>query len=102
MAACMSSHMLTGTLSPIELTAHVMQQRPDARAAASPLPAGERSAHEVRRVRGLRSIERPEPPHPTPLPYGEREQTESAARLLLHRAAFAEAFHLVAIEPKLP
>src|SRR5262245_35033818 len=34
------------------------------------------------RVRGFRSIERPEPPHPTPLPSGEREQTESVVRVV--------------------
>src|SRR5262245_44614348 len=50
----------------------------DERAAASPLPAVQRSTAEGGRVRGLQSSERAEPPHPTPLPFGEREQTESA------------------------
>ena len=39
-----------------------------------PLPGGERV-----RVRGFEPIEGPRPPHPTPLPNGEREQTECAA-----------------------
>src|SRR5207253_609283 len=46
---------------------------------APPLPTGERSAHEVRRVRGAGSIDRSGPPHPSPLPCGERELTEIAA-----------------------
>jgi len=41
-----------------------------------PLPVGERV-----RVRGLEPIERASPPHPTPLPDGEREPTTDAARL---------------------
>src|SRR3984893_17215479 len=46
---------------------------------ASPLPAGERSAHEVRRVRGIGTLDEAGPPHPNPLPTGERERTELAA-----------------------
>ena len=33
------------------------------------------------RVRGFEPIERAMPPHPTPLPNGEREPTTDAARL---------------------
>src|SRR5262249_746423 len=33
-------------------------------ATRAPLPVGERSAHEVRRVRGARTIENARPPHP--------------------------------------
>jgi hypothetical protein len=40
-----------------------------------PLPGGERV-----RVRGFEPIEGIRPPHPTPLPNGEREQTEFSAR----------------------
>jgi hypothetical protein len=43
-----------------------------------PLPIEERA-----RVRGVEPIEGPIPPHPTPLPTGERGQTEPAARLRL-------------------
>jgi hypothetical protein len=43
---------------------------------AFPLPVGERV-----RVRGFEPIEGLIPPHPTPLPSGEREPTTDAARL---------------------
>ena len=45
---------------------------------AFPLPVGERV-----RVRGFEPIEGIRPPHPTPLPNGEREPTADAARLRL-------------------
>jgi hypothetical protein len=44
-----------------------------------PLPGGERVG-----VRGFEPIERFVPPHPTPLPNGEREQTAVAARVQLN------------------
>src|SRR5205085_2427928 len=47
---------------------------------SSPLPCGERSARGARRVRGHRSSEGAAPPHPNPLPTGEREPTACAAR----------------------
>jgi hypothetical protein len=43
-----------------------------------PLPVGERV-----RVRGFEPIERLRPPHPTPLPNGEREPIADAARVQL-------------------
>jgi len=43
-----------------------------------PLPGGERVG-----VRGVEPIEGPRPPHPIPLPNGEREPTTDAARLRL-------------------
>ncbi len=49
----------------------------------SPLPVGERSAAEGRRVRGSRPIRfqlQPFSPHPIPLPCGEREQTAARSR----------------------
>jgi hypothetical protein len=45
---------------------------------AFPLPGGERV-----RVRGFEPIEGLIPPHPIPLPNGEREQTADAASLRL-------------------
>src|SRR5471032_3520642 len=39
----------------------------------SPLPLGERSTRETRRVRGEVILGKPDPPHPNPLPRGERE-----------------------------
>jgi hypothetical protein len=45
-----------------------------AEAVGFPLPGGERV-----RVRGFELIERPRPPHPSPLPNGEREYTIDAA-----------------------
>jgi len=45
---------------------------------AFPLPKGERA-----RVRGFELIEGIRPPHPTPLPNGEREPTTDAARVRL-------------------
>src|SRR5215475_12868557 len=44
-------------------------------------PGGERSAREARRVTGSRPIDGHLPPHPVPLPAGERELAESVARL---------------------
>src|SRR6185503_12653682 len=52
-----------------------------------PLPKGERA-----RVRGFELTERASPPHPTPLPNGEREQTEPAA-LLPYSATIEAAKH---------
>src|SRR5262245_18062448 len=46
---------------------------------ASPLLAGERSTAEGGRVRGIGSLDSFEPPHPNPLPCGERERAEFAA-----------------------
>ncbi len=46
----------------------------------SPLPWGERSTREARRVRGTSFIVSAAPPHPNPLPQGERELTERMAR----------------------
>jgi hypothetical protein len=43
-------------------------------AGALPLPKGEGWGE------GLQTIEGTDPPHPTPLRWGEREQAESAAR----------------------
>src|SRR5262245_29855142 len=48
-------------------------------ALAPPRPGGERPAREARRVRGQGLIESHLPPHPNPLPCGERERAESAA-----------------------
>src|SRR5262245_65814630 len=50
---------------------------------APPLPGGERSTREARRVRGQWPIESHSPPHPNPLSAGERECAEFAA-LSLH------------------
>jgi hypothetical protein len=47
-------------------------------AGALPLPKGESWGE------GLQTIDRSEPPHPTPLPCGEREQAESAATAVDH------------------
>src|SRR6266511_1494013 len=44
----------------------------------SPLPLGEVDAQNAS-GEGLQAIDRPEPPHPNPLPDGEREQAEFAA-----------------------
>src|SRR6188768_1890649 len=41
---------------------------------SSPLPSGERSDCEAIRVRGFRQTRGYEPPHPGPLPHGEREK----------------------------
>src|SRR5262245_45819065 len=46
---------------------------------APPLPGGERSDREAIRVRGQGPIESHLPPHPTPLPPGERERAQFAA-----------------------
>jgi hypothetical protein len=46
---------------------------------AFPLPRGERV-----RVRGFEPIERLVPPHPTPLPNGEREQTRVCRSNMVH------------------
>src|SRR5262245_46020584 len=46
---------------------------------APPLPGGERSARFARRVRGNRPAESHLPPHPNPLPSGERERAQSLA-----------------------
>src|SRR5262245_60437727 len=53
--------------------------RTQANPLAPPLPGGKRSAREARRVRGQGLIESHLPPHPNPLPCGERERAESAA-----------------------
>src|SRR5262245_61790714 len=53
----------------------------EAKPLAPPRPVGERSARFARRVRGNRAIERSLPPHPNPLPNGERERAEFAAKL---------------------
>ena len=45
----------------------------------SPLPSGERSDCEAIRVRGFRQLRGYEPPHPNPLPHGERERAEFVA-----------------------
>src|SRR5215813_8422797 len=68
------------------------QSRNDAGAAASPLPAGERSTSErSEEVEGLLTYRWTRTPSPTPLPCGEREQTESAAQLVCHPNSRARA-----------
>ncbi len=52
-------------------------------ATGSPLPVGERSTREARRVRGDCPIESPISPHPNPLPSGERERAESGATVAI-------------------
>ena len=46
---------------------------------SSPLPLGERSDREAIRVRGLQPVDSSVPPHPNPLPGGERGQTAAEA-----------------------
>jgi hypothetical protein len=54
-----------------------------------PLPAGERSDREAIRVRGFGLLDIPEPPHPNPLPYGERERAELVAGSSIHDGSSA-------------
>src|SRR5215475_1009723 len=57
-----------------------------ARPLAPPRPSGERSARSCAPGEGARAhIESHSPPHPNPLPAGERERAEFAAPLSLHR-----------------
>src|SRR5712691_3637262 len=55
---------------------------------APPLPEGERSAREARRVRGAGSLDSSGPPHPNPLPkWGEgahRDRSTVSEPLLAH------------------
>src|SRR5262249_29394822 len=53
-----------------------------------PLPQGEGWGE------GLCSLDRSEPPHPSPLPCGERERTECVAKLRRHRDALHLDHHL--------
>ena len=53
---------------------HIPLKFEQSRAARSPLPDGERSDCEAIRVRGLRTLDSPEPPHPDSSPKGERER----------------------------
>src|SRR5690242_3116651 len=55
-----------------------------------PLPKGEGWGE------GLQTIERPEPPHPNPLPYGEREFRRAAFRV---SALQPKCRHILGIEP---
>src|SRR5215510_8568981 len=66
---------------PIPTSSRCVAPRHDAQAAplAPPLPGGERSARAARRVRGNRPAESHLPPHPNPLPSGERERAQSLA-----------------------
>jgi hypothetical protein len=50
-------------------------------AGALPLPKGEGWGE------GLQTIDKSDPPHPTPLPDGEREQVEFAAPFAVHLLA---------------
>src|SRR5262245_3538870 len=61
------------------LHALLLTVRTQANPLAPPLPGGERSAREARRVRGQGLIESHLPPHPNPLPSGEREHAEFCA-----------------------
>jgi hypothetical protein len=53
-------------------------------ATSPPLPAGERSDREAIRVRGIELLDILEPPHPNPLPCGERERAELVAGSSIH------------------